>query len=186
MIGGGFKEGDIVWVKTSHGECTAIFTTRCVTEVVNLQLLLINGIPYYVKDWQLLSTSYPLSSDKSDTEESEQLIYLESGPPTDGSDISSLSVDTDMPSETPDDSPSEDETCVIPLWRKAHQKRSILECTICDEEIRGECGGDIPCRSKRRQIVYTSACRHHKPAKGEFRQIDVERTQYMHYQPEQG
>ena len=37
--------------------------------------------------------------------------------------------------------------------------------TICDKAIRGECGRDIPCWSKRRQIVCRCACRHHRPVR---------------------
>ena len=51
--------------------------------------------------------------------------------------------------------------------------------------IRRECGRDIPRWSKRRQIVCTCACRHHRPA-SECWQIDVEITQCMHYRSEWG
>ena len=61
------------------------------------------------------SRLYPLSSDESDTKESEQLVYLGLGPANDGSDISSLPADADVPSETPDGSLSKDKACVDPL-----------------------------------------------------------------------
>lgn len=54
-------------VKTRRSKCTTKFGTRCLTEVFSLQLVQIDGIPRNVKDLR----PYPLSSDESDTEESE-------------------------------------------------------------------------------------------------------------------
>ena len=74
----------------------------------------IDGIPHHIKDLWPFSRSYLSSSDESDTKDSEQLIYMGLDLPDDGSDISSLLVDTDVPRETPNDSSSEDKACVGP------------------------------------------------------------------------
>ena len=77
------------------------------------------------------------SSDKSDSEDSERLIYLNSNLLDSDSDASSLLTD-EVPIETrtADKSTHEGEACVIPLQRITRQRRKLPPYPVCDHEIR--------------------------------------------------
>ena len=111
---GEYKD-DVTWVKTLHAKHTTKSKTGHITEVVSLQSVWIDEILCHVKDLQPFSRSYLLLSNERDTKVSEWLIFLGSGPPNDGSKISSQPVDADKSSKTPGDSPSEDGACVVTL-----------------------------------------------------------------------
>ena len=84
------------------------------------------------------------SSDKSDSEDSECLIYLNSDLLDSDSDASSFPTDeASIETWTADESMHEDEACVIPLRRSTQQRRKLRPCPVCDHEIRGECGEKI-------------------------------------------
>lgn len=73
-----------------------------------------------------------------ETEERDRFIYLGSGPTNGSSDISSLPADAEAISETTDDSPPENEGCIVPLRRSTRQKRPSPRCTICDDEMEAD------------------------------------------------
>ena len=80
------------------------------------------------------------SSDESDSEDSERLIYLNSNPLDSDSDASSLPTDeVSIETRTTDESMHEGETCMIPLQRSTRQRRILAPCPVCDHEISGEC-----------------------------------------------
>ena len=80
------------------------------------------------------------SSDESDSEDSERLIYLNSNPLDSDSEASSLPTDeVSIETRTADKSTDEGEACVIPLRRSTRQRRKLPPCPVCDHEISGEC-----------------------------------------------
>ena len=114
---GMYEKGDVVWVKNPHGKCTTKYGTGRITEVISLQSVKIDGVPRHVKDLQPVIQTQ-LSSDKSNSEDSERLIYLNSDPLDSDSNPSSLPTDeASVEPRTADESTHEDEACVIPLRR---------------------------------------------------------------------
>ena len=144
---GKYEKGDVVRVKNPRGKCTTKYSTGRVTEVINPQSVKIDGVPHHVKDLRPVIQTQLSSSDKSDSEDSERLIYLNSDPLDSDSDASSLPTDeVSIETRTADESTHEDEACVIPLRRSTRQKRKLPHCSICDHEISGECreNRDLP------------------------------------------
>ena len=76
----------------------------------------IDEVPCHVKDFRPVMQMQLSSSDKSNSEDSERLIYLNSNPLDSDSDASSL-LNDEMSIEirTADESTHEGEACVIPL-----------------------------------------------------------------------
>ena len=70
ITGGRYKKGDIVWVKTPHGRCTAKFGTRRITEVTSQQAVQVNRTPCHVKDLHPFLGSHP-SDDNGVTKDDE-------------------------------------------------------------------------------------------------------------------
>ena len=89
---GMYEKGDVVWVKNPHGKCMTKYSIGCVTEVISPQSVKIDGVPQHVKDLRPV-IQMQLSSDKSDSKDSECLIYLNSDPLNCDSDASSLPTD---------------------------------------------------------------------------------------------
>ena len=121
---GVYKKGDVVWDKNPRGKCTTKYSTGRVTEVISPQSVKIDGVPRHVKDLRLVIQTQLLSSDKSDSEDSERLIYLNSDQLDSDSDASSLPTDeVSIETRTADESTHEDEAFVIPLRRSTRQRR---------------------------------------------------------------
>ena len=103
-----------------------------------------DGVPRHVKDLRPVIQTQFSSSDESDSEDSERLIYLNSNPLDNDSDASSLpidevSIETRTADESMHEGTHEGEACMIPLRRSARQRRKLPPCPVCDHEIRGEC-----------------------------------------------
>ena len=120
--------------KNPCSKCTRKYSTGHITKVISPQSVKIDGVPCHVKDlWPVIQTQL-LSSDESDSEESEHLIYLNSNLLDSDSDASSLSTDeVSTETRTADESTHEGEAYVIPL------QRMLPPCSICDHEISEEC-----------------------------------------------
>ena len=132
----------MVWVKNPRGKCTTKYSTGHVTEVVNLQSVKI-GVPRHVKDLRLVIRTQLSSSDKSDSEDSEHLIYLNSNLLDSDSNASSLPTDeVSIETWTADESTHDGEACMIPLRRSTWQRWILPHWPVCDHEIRGECRGN--------------------------------------------
>ena len=130
----------MVWVKNPCGKCMTKYSPGCVTEVISLQSVKINGVPRHVKDLLPVIQTQLSSSDESDSEDSEHLIYLNTDLLDSDSDASSLPADeVSIETRTAEKSMHEDEAYVIPLQRSNRQRRKLPPCPICDHEIRGEC-----------------------------------------------
>ena len=93
VIRGKFEKGDVVWVENPRGKCTTKYSTGRVTEVISPQSVKIDGVPHHVKDLQPVIQMQLSSSDESDSEDSERLIYLNSNPLDSDSDASSFPAD---------------------------------------------------------------------------------------------
>ena len=136
---GVYERGDVVWVKNPRSKCTTKYSTGRVTEVISPQSVKIDGVPRHVKDLRPVIQTQSSSSDESDSENSERLIYLNSDPLHSDSDASSLPTDeVSIETRTADESTHEDEACVIPLRRSTRQRRKLPPCPVCDH-IREEC-----------------------------------------------
>ena len=132
---GMYEKGDVVWVKNPRVKCTTKYSTGRVTEVISPQSVKIDGMPRHVKDIRPVIQTQLSSSDKSDSEDSDRLIYLNSDPLDSDSDASSLPADeVSIETRTADESTHEGEACVIPLRRSTQQ---LPPCPVCDHEIRG-------------------------------------------------
>ena len=137
------EKGDVVWVMNPSGKCTTKYSSGRVTEVISPQSVKIDGVPRHVKDLRLVIQTQLSSSDESDSEDSERLIYLNSDPLDSDSDASSLPTDeVSIETRTADESTHKDEASVIPLRRSTRQRRKLFPCPICDHEIRGD--HDLP------------------------------------------
>ena len=77
---GKYEKGDVAWVKNPRGKCTTKYSTGHVAEVISPQSVKIDGDPRHVKDCQPVIRTQLSSSDESDSEDSERLIYLNSNP----------------------------------------------------------------------------------------------------------
>ena len=144
---GKYGKGDVVWVKDPCGKCTTKYSTGRVNEVISPQSVKSDGVPRHVKDIRPVIQTQFSSSDESDSEDSERLIYLNSDPLDSDSDTSSLLNDeASIETRTADESTHEDEVRMIPLRRSTRQRRKLLPCPVCDHEIRGECreNHDLP------------------------------------------
>ena len=142
-----YEKGDVVWVKNPCGKCMTKYSTGRVTEVISPQSVKIDGVPCHIKDLRPVIQTQLSSSDESDSEDSEHLIYLNSDPLDSDSDASSLPTDeVSIETRTADKRTYEDEACVIPLRRSTRQSRKLPPCPVCDHEIRGECreNHDLP------------------------------------------
>ena len=117
------------------------YGTGRVTEVISPQSVKIDGVPRHVKDLRPVIQTQLSSSDESNSEDSEHLIYLNSDPLNSDSDASSLPTDeASVEPRTADERTHEDEACGIPLRRSTRQRRKLPHCPVWDHEIRGECG----------------------------------------------
>ena len=86
----------------------------------------IDGVPSHDKDLRPVIRTQLSSSDESDFEDSERLIYLNSNPLDSNSDVSSIPTDeVSIETRTADESTHEGEACVIPLRRSTRQKRML-------------------------------------------------------------
>ena len=138
---GMYEKGDGVWVKNPPGKCMIKYRTGRITEVISPQSVKIDGVPRHVKDLRPVIQTQLSSSDESDSEDSERLIYLNSDPLDSDSNASSLPTDeASVEPWTADKSTHEDEVCVIPLRRSTRHRWKLPPCPVCDHEIRGECG----------------------------------------------
>ena len=163
-----YEKGDVVWVKNPHGKCTTEYGTGRITEVISPQSVKIDGVPRHVKDLGPVIQTQLSSSDESDSEDSERLIYLNSDPLDYDSDASSLPTDeASVEPRTADESTHEDEACVIPLRRSTRQRRKLPHLPVCDHEIRGECGEnhDLPDLRVAAFCTFQSLKRKNKKAK---------------------
>ena len=88
-----YEKGDVVWVRNPRGKCTTKYGTDHVTEVISPQFVKIDGVPRHVKDLRPVIQTQLSSSDESDSEDSERLIYLNSDPLNSDSDVSSFPTD---------------------------------------------------------------------------------------------
>ena len=137
---GKYEKGDLVWVKNPRSKCTTKYSTGRVTEVISLQSVKIDGMPHHVKDLRPVMQMQLSSSDKSDSEDSEHLIYLNSNPLNSDSDASSILTDeVSIKTRTADESMHEGEDCGISLRRSTWQSQKLHLCPTCDHEIREEC-----------------------------------------------
>ena len=84
------EKGDVVWVKNPREKCTTKYSTGRVTEVISPQSVKIDGLPRHVKDLRPVIQMQLPSSEESDSEDTELLIYLNSDPLDSDSDASSL------------------------------------------------------------------------------------------------
>ena len=76
----------------------------------------IDGVLRHVKDLRPVIQMQLSSSDESDSEDSEHLIYLNSNPPDCDYDASNLPTDeVSIKTQTADESTHEGEACIIPL-----------------------------------------------------------------------
>ena len=104
--------------------------------MISLQSVKIDGVPHHVKDLQPVIQMQLSLSDKSDSEDSEHLIYLNSDLLDSDSNASSLPTDeVSIETQTADESTHEDEACVIPFRRSTRQRRKLPTCLVCDHEI---------------------------------------------------
>ena len=90
---GKYEKGDMVWVKNPCGKCTTKYSTGRITEVISPQSVKIDGVPRHVKELRPVIQAQFSSSDESDSEDSEHLIYLNSDLLDSDSDASSLPTD---------------------------------------------------------------------------------------------
>ena len=102
------------------------YSTGRITEVISPQSVKIDGVPQHVKDlWPVIQMQLS-SSDESDSEDSEHLIYLNSDPLDSDSNASSLPTDeASVEPRTADESTHEDEACVILLRISTRQRRKL-------------------------------------------------------------
>ena len=136
-----YEKGDVVWVKNPHGKCTTKYSTGRVTEVISPQSVKIDGVHRHVNDLWPVIQSQLSSSNESDSEDIERLIYLNSDPLDSDSDASGLPTDeVSVKPRIGDESTHEDEACVIPLRRSTRQILKLAPCLVCDHEIKGKCG----------------------------------------------
>ena len=77
---GKYEKGEVVWVKNPRGKCTIKYSTGRVTEVISPHSVKIDRVPHHVKDLRPVIQTQLSSSDESDSEDSERLIYLNSNP----------------------------------------------------------------------------------------------------------
>ena len=85
----------------------------------------IDGVLRHVKDLRPVIQTQISSSDESDSEDSERLIYLNSDPLDSDSDASSLPTDeVSIETQTANESMREDEACMIPQ-RSTRQRRKL-------------------------------------------------------------
>ena len=138
---GKYEKGDVFWVKNPCGKCTTKYSTGRITEVISPQSVKIDGVPCHIKDLQPVIQAQFSSSDESDSEDSEHLIYLNSDPPNSDSDARSLPTDeVSIETRTTDKSTHEDEARMIPLRRSTRQRQKLLLCPLYDHNIRGSVG----------------------------------------------
>ena len=143
---GKYEKGDVVWVKNPHGKCTTKYSTGRVTEMISPQSVKIDGVPRHVKDLQPVIQTQLSSSDKTNSEDSERLIYLNSNPLDSDSDASNLLTnEVSIETQTADKSTHEGEACVIPLRRSTQQRRKLPPALFVIM-ISGECmeNRDLP------------------------------------------
>ncbi len=93
------------------------------------------GSPCHVKDLRPFRGSHSLD-DESDTEDSEQPIYLNLGSASDPSDIGASPTNPNISSES---SLEEVEIQMISLQKSTWKKTPHPHCHLCDPEIRREC-----------------------------------------------
>ena len=121
-----YQVGNHVWFKTAQNWCTTKFSKSRVTKVISPQSILVDGVPYHVKD---LHQRHSVTSMEEDSD----------GTPSE-SEAESLLCDTDDTES--DDSPEERamaESPPVPLCQSTRQKRLLPDCHICDHEISREC-----------------------------------------------
>ena len=109
----------MVWVKNPCSKCTTKYSTGRITEVICPQSVKIDGVPHHVKDLRLVMQTQLSSSDESDSEDSERLIYLNSNLLNSYSDASSLLTEVSIETRTADESTHEG---VIPPQRSTRQR----------------------------------------------------------------
>ena len=78
MTRGKYKKGDVVWVKNPRSKCTTKYNTGRVTEEISPQSVKIDEMPRHVKDLRPVIQTQISSSDESDSEYGERLVYLNS------------------------------------------------------------------------------------------------------------
>ena len=123
---GMYEKGDVVWVKNPRGKCMKKYSTGRVTEVISPQSVKIDGVSRHIKDLRPVIQMQLSSSDESDSQDSERLIYLNSDLLDSDSDASNLPTDeASVEPRTADESTHEDEACVIPLRRSTRQRRKL-------------------------------------------------------------
>ena len=126
VIRGKYEMEDVVRVKTPRGKCTTINGTGRVTKMISPQSVKIGGVPGHVKNLRPVIQTQFSSSDESNSEDSERLIYLNSDPLDSDSDASRLPTDeVSIETRTADASSHEDEGRVILLRRSTPQRRKL-------------------------------------------------------------
>ena len=136
-----YEKGDIVWVKNPRGKCTTKHSTGCLTEVISLQSVKIDGVPRHVKDLQPVIRTQLSLSDESDSEDSERLIYLNLNLLDSDSNVSSLPTDeVSIETRTTDENTHEGETCVIALRRSIQQRQILPPALFGIRRSRGSVG----------------------------------------------
>ena len=145
---GTYEKGDVVWLKNPRGTCTTKYSTGRVSEVISPQSVKIDGVPRHVKDLRPVIQTQLSSSDESDSEDSERLIYLNSDPLDSDSDASSLPTDeASVEPRTADESTHDDEACVIPLRRSTRQRRKLPPTVFVILRSRGNVGKNLTYRT---------------------------------------
>ena len=155
-----YRVGDIVWIKTTPGSCWTKFSIGRVTHINSLLSVLVNWIPYHVKDQYPFMGSNPSSAYDSDSEKSEQLVDLISTPLGEPDDSPNERLSEDRTSSQdnspntssqnttwwlPGDSFSE-EGHVVPLQSNALKRLYFLWSDQCSEKL--------PRRYKQDRVVW--------------------------------
>ena len=129
-----YKVGDGVWVKPPNARCTSSFVKGHITGVISTQSVLVDGTPRHVRDLRPIQTPPNQEGPEDDVQTSTRL------PPSDSGMIienNSAERETSL-----DRNSSDEETLPVVLPRRSERLRVLRRpCALCDEEIRGGCGG---------------------------------------------
>ena len=122
---GFYQIGDRVWVKAPHSRCTTKFNKGRVTGMIHPQSLLVDRIPYHVKDLRQCFSFTASEKDSDNTSESDN-----------ASESRAESLLFDEVSAESDDPPQEEagaEFPSLPLQRSIRQKRLPPSCHLCGQ-----------------------------------------------------
>ena len=134
-----YAMGDPVWVRPPGNRCTTKFKRGRISGVISQQSVLVDGTPRHVRDLRPATEAHHATTEESDESSSDELLMngiIEPPPPeSDG-----CGSPDDAESEPQPEPQLEPEIMNVPLRRSKRNKRPTPQCTLCDHEIRGECG----------------------------------------------